>query len=241
MRGSGWAGVVWVDRHRPARLVIADDLDVVRVGLRNVLSREPDFEVVGEAENGREAVELCRRSEPDVVIMDVQMPEMDGLTATRKIKGELSSVAVLVLTAYEDPDYMLEAVRSGAAGFILKQNALLRVTEAVRTVLGGGPTLDQGMAMRLLRNLSTLRKTPEDDPEIVIQREEATNALTKRELEVLSHLARGYTNGRIATELVLSVGTVKTHVHRIISKLGVSDRTQAAVRAIRIGLVSQES
>ena len=227
--------------HRSARVVIADDLDVIRVGLRRVLSREPDFEVVGEAENGREAVAICRRSEPDIVIMDVQMPEMDGLTATRKIKAEFPSIAVLVLTAYEDPDYMLEAVRSGAAGFVLKQNALLQVTEAVRTVLGGGPTLDQGMAMRLLKNLSTPRQTPEDDPEIRAQREEATNALTRREFEVLSHLARGYTNGRIAEELVLSVGTVKTHVHRVISKLGVSDRTQAAVRAIRIGLVSQES
>lgn len=225
---------------RPARLVIADDLDLIRVGLRRVLFLEPDLEVVGEAENGREAVELCRRLEPDVVVMDVQMPEMDGLMATRKIKAELPAVAVLVLTAYEDPDYLLEAVRAGAAGFVLKQNALLRVTEAVRTVLGGDPILDQGLSMRLLRNLSDPGGTPGHDPETRSQREEAINALTRRELQILAHVARGHTNGRIAEELVLSVGTVKTHVHRVISKLGVSDRTQAAVRAIRIGLVSPE-
>lgn len=222
-------------------MVIADDLDVIRVGIRRVLSKQPDLEIVGEAENGREAVELCRSLKPDIVVMDVQMPEMDGIEATRKIKAEMPAIAVLVLTAYEDPDYLLEAVRAGAAGFVLKQNALLRVTEAVRTVLGGGSTLDQGMAMRLLRNLSAPYGTPGNDPKTRAQHERAINALTRRELEILAYLARGYTNGRIAEDLVLSVGTVKTHVHRVISKLGVSDRTQAVVRAIRIGLVSPES
>ena len=230
-----------MDVERTARVMIADDLDVIRVGIRRVLSTRPDLEVVGEAENGREAVELCRRLEPDIVIMDVQMPEMDGIEATRRIKAEMPAVAVLVLTAYEDPDYLLEAIRAGAAGFVLKQNALLRVTEAVRTVLGGGPTLDQGMAMRLLRNLSAPHERPGNDPNTRQQHERAIEALTRRELEILAYLARGYTNGRIAEELVLSVGTVKTHVHRVISKLEVSDRTQAAVRAIRIGLVSPES
>ena len=223
---------------RPARVAIADDLETVRVGLRMVLSREPDLEVVGEAVNGREAVELSRSAGPDLVVMDVQMPEMDGLTATRKIKAELPAIAVLVLTAYEDTEYMLEAVRAGAAGFVLKQNALLRVPEVVRTILGGGPTLDQGLAMRLLQNLSTTDGPPESSPEIQAQHEQAANVLTGRELEVLGLLSQGHTNGQIAGELVLSVGTVKTHVHRIISKLGVSDRTQAAVRAIRLGLVS---
>ena len=229
-----------MDGGRTARVVIADDLDVIRVGIRRVLSTQPDLEIVGEAENGREAVELCRRLKPDIVVMDVQMPEMDGIEATRRIKAEMPAVAVLVLTAYEDPDYLLEAIRAGAAGFVLKQNALLRVTEAVRTVLGGGPTLDQGMAMRLLRNLTVPGGTPGHDPDLRSQREEAMDALTGRELEVLGLIARGHANGRIAEELVLSVGTVKTHVHRIISKLGVSDRTQAAVRSIRIGLVYPE-
>jgi DNA-binding NarL/FixJ family response regulator len=228
-----------VDGHRPARVAIVDDLDAIRAGLRGVLSWEPGLKVIGEARNGREAVELCRRTRPDIVIMDVQMPEMDGLTATREIKAELPAVAVLVLTAYEDPDYLLDAVRAGAAGFVLKRNALVRVAEAIRTVLGGEPTLDQGLAMRLLRSLPAPDGTLDREaPETRLQREQATNALTRRELEVLGLLARGHTNGRIAEELVLSVGTVKTHVHRIISKLGVSDRTQAAVRAIRIGLVS---
>ncbi|MGB3634177.1 MAG: response regulator transcription factor [Rubrobacteraceae bacterium] len=226
---------------RPARLVLADDLDMIRVGIKKVLAREPDLEVVGEAVNGREAVEICRRLEPDLVVMDVQMPEMDGLTATRKIKGQFPTVAVLVLTAYEDPDYLLDAVRAGAAGFVLKRNALLRVTEVVRAVLRAEPILDQGMAMRLLRNLPEAEGKPEQVAEARSQREAAINALTGRELEVLGHIARGYNNVRIAEELVLSVGTVKTHVHRVISKLGVSDRTQAAVQAIRIGLVSKET
>jgi two-component system, NarL family, response regulator LiaR len=227
-----------MEKGPPARIVLADDLETVRLGLKMVLSREPDLEVVGEAINGREAIELCRSFVPDLVVMDVQMPEMDGLVATREIKAEHPSIAVLVLTAYEDTDYLLEAVRAGAAGFVLKQNALLRVAEVVRTILGGGPTLDQGLAMRLLRRLSAADGTPESDPETHTQREQAARTLTEREFEVLGLLAQGYTNGRIAEELVLSVGTVKTHVHRIISKLGVSDRTQAAVRAIRIGLVS---
>jgi DNA-binding NarL/FixJ family response regulator len=222
---------------RPSRVVLADDLETVRIGLRMVLSREPDLEVVGEAANGREAVDLCRSAGPDLVVMDVQMPEMDGLAATRRIKTERPATAVLVLTAYEDTDYLLGAVRAGAAGFVLKRNALLRVTEVVRTILEGEPTIDQRLAMQLLRNLSAEDGAAEGDPETRAQRELATNALTERELEVLGLLAQGHSNGRIARELVLSVGTVKTHVHRIIAKLGVSDRTQAAVRAIRLGLV----
>ena len=223
---------------RPARVLLADDLESVRVGLRMVLSREPDLEVVGEAVNGWEAVELCRRSGPDLVVMDVQMPEMDGLAATREIKAELPAVAVLVFTAYDDPDYMLEAVRAGAAGFVLKDNALLGVAEVIRTVLRGDPPLDQGLAMRLLRRLSDLHGPSGYDAEARARRERVKDLLTEREREVLRHLARGRTNHEIAGELVLGVGTVKTHVHRIISKLGVSDRTQAAVYAIRTGLAS---
>src|SRR5918997_526427 len=128
---------------RPSRVVLADDLETVRIGLRMVLSREPGLEVVGEAANGREAVDLCRSAGPDLVVMDVQMPEMDGLAATRRIKTERPATAVLVLTAYEDTDYLLGAVRAGAAGFVLKRNALLRVTEVVRTILEGEPTIDQ--------------------------------------------------------------------------------------------------
>ncbi len=201
--------------------------------MRMVLSREPDIEVVGEAANGREAVEVCRSSGPDLVVMDVQMPEMDGLAATREIKAEMPAVAVLVLTAHDDPDYLLEAVRAGAAGFVLKHNALLRVAELIRTVLVGDPPLDQGLAMRLLRRLSYMQGPTEYGAA-----EAGARHLTGREREVLGYLARGCTNGQIAEELVLSVGTVKTHVHRIISKLGVSDRTQAAVFAIRTGLAS---
>lgn len=223
---------------RPARVLIADDLETARTGLRMVLSREPDLEVVGEVTNGREALEFCRSSGPDLVVMDVQMPEMDGLAATRAIKAELPAVAVLVLTAYDDPEYMLEAVRAGAAGFVLKRNAMRRLAEVVRTVLVGDPPLDQNTAMRLLRRLADANGAARQDPDSRARRERAEDLLTDREREVLAHIARGRTNGQIAEELVLSVGTVKTHVHRIISKLEVSDRTQAAVYAIRTGLVS---
>lgn len=228
-----------MDVLRPARVLIADDLETIRKGLGVALSREPDLEIVGEAANGREAVEICRSSSPDLVVMDVQMPEMDGLAATREIKAELPAVAVLVLTAYDDPDYMLEAVRAGAAGFVLKRDAMRRLAEVVRTVLVGDPPLDQRTAMRLLRRMAAANGTARrDDPDTRARRERVENLLTGREREVLGHIARGHTNGRIAEELVLSVGTVKTHVHRIISKLEVSDRTQAAVYAIRTGLVS---
>lgn len=228
-----------MDFRRPARVLIADDLETVRKGLGMVLSREPDLEVVGEAANGREAVELCRRAGPDLVVMDVQMPEMDGLAATREIKAELPAVAVLVLTAYDDPDYMFEAVRAGAAGFVLKRNAMRRLAEVVRTVLVGDPPLEQSTAMRLLRRMADANgSAARQDPDARARRQRAEDLLTGREREVLAHIAWGHTNGRIAEELVLSVGTVKTHVHRIISKLGVSDRTQAAVYAIRTGLVS---
>src|SRR5215218_1414871 len=225
---------------RPVRIVIADDEGLARVGLRSLLAQEPNFEVVGEASTGTEALELCRRLEPDLVLMDVQMPEMDGLTATREVKMELPTTSVLVLTAHDDVNYLLEAVGAGAAGYLLKENALQRVVGAIQRVIDGESPLDQELAMRLLGRMAT-RNVPAATGEAT--RSErlahgAVDALTARELEILSHLALGRTNQQISNNLHLSIGTVKTHVHRIISKLGVSDRTQAAVFAIRAGPVS---
>lgn len=222
------------------RIVLVDDEDLIRFGLMGILSREEDMEVVGEASTGSEALRLCRNLRPELVLMDVEMPEMDGLSATRQLKEELPTISVLVLTAHDNPDYLLEAVQAGAAGFLLKESALQQVASAVRTLMNGEPLLDQELAVRLLRRLSPQveeagSREAQVDEEL---RAKMLEALTDRELEILDLLSSGMSNQQIAQQLFLSLSTVKTHVHRIISKLEVSDRTQAAVRAIRLGLVS---
>jgi DNA-binding NarL/FixJ family response regulator len=205
------------------RIVLADDEELIRFGLVGILSREEDMEVVGEAATGSEALRLCRRLRPDLVLMDVEMPEMDGLSATRQLKEELSTISVLVLTAHDNPDYLLEAVRAGAAGFILKESALQQVASAVRTVMTGEPLLDQELAVRLLRRLSPEREAAENHEAGVDEelRAKILEALTDRELEILDLLSQGKSNQQIAQQLFLSLSTVKTHVHRIITKLGV--------------------
>ena len=222
------------------RIVLADDEELIRFGLMGILSREEDMEVVGEASTGDEALRLCRTLRPDLVLMDVEMPEMDGLSATRKLKEKLPTISVLVLTAHDNPDYLLEAVQAGAAGFILKESALQQVAGAVRTVMNGEPTIDQALTVRLLKHLSPRieaagSRESEVDEEL---RNKMLEALTDRELEILDLISNGMSNQQIAQELFLSLSTVKTYVHRIISKLEVSDRTQAAVRAIKLRLVS---
>jgi DNA-binding NarL/FixJ family response regulator len=224
------------------RLLIADDHDLVRRGLRGLLRREPDLEIVGEARDGREAVELGLSLVPDLILMDVRMPGMDGLEATREIKAERPEIGILMVTMHDDPDYMLEAIRSGAAGYVLKDASWMDLTTSVRRALSGDFPMDPDVAARLLQRLA--RETP--------QRSEATQTgavpggrlsepLTPRELEVLQRLTLGRTNSGIAQDLTISVGTAKTHVQRVIQKLGVSDRTQAAVRAVELRLVQTAS
>jgi len=224
------------------RLLIADDHDLVRRGLRGLLRREPDLEIVGEARDGREAVELGLSLVPDLILMDVRMPGMDGLEATREIKSERPEIGILMVTMHDDPDYMLEAIKSGAAGYVLKDTSWMDLTTSVRRALSGDFPMDPDVAARLLQRLA--RETP--------QRSEATQTgvvpagrlsepLTPRELEVLQRLTLGRTNSGIAQDLTISVGTAKTHVQRVIQKLGVSDRTQAAVRAVELRLVQTAS
>jgi len=222
------------------RLVIADDHDLVRDGLRSMLEGEPDFEVVGEAQNGREAFQLCRSLRPDLVLMDVRMPEMDGLEATRAIKREHPEVGVLVVTMHDNPDYMFEAIKGGAAGYVLKDAPRDELIAAVRRALDGELPMDQDLAARLLRRLADEARESAREPARNPTRPpfEPELSLTPRELEVLELLAQGQTNGGIARSLVVSPGTVRTHVKRVIAKLGVSDRTQAAVRAFELGIVT---
>ena len=223
----------------PARLLIADDHGLVREGIRAVLEAEADLEVVGEARDGREAVELCERLLPDLVLMDVRMPEMDGLAATRSIKKRWPKVSVMMVTMHESPEYLLEAVRAGAAGYILKDAAGGRIVEAVRRTLGGESSLDEGLAMGLLVRLGKERdEEGSGETGQVGEGDRIPEELTPREVEVLGLLAQGRTNPQIARIVLSSVSTVKIHVQHIIAKLGVSDRTQAAVRAIELGLVT---
>jgi DNA-binding NarL/FixJ family response regulator len=219
------------------RLVLADDHHLLRRGFLSLLDDEPGLEVVGEASTGLEAIEICRRLVPDLVLMDVGMPEMDGITATRHIKGEQPGVSVLMVTMHENPDYLLEAIDAGAAGYVLKDAPADRLINAVRRTLEGESPLNQELAARLLRQLAeekqlNLYRAPSK------RYEPPDDALTPRETEVLGLLTTGQTNQQIAQTLTISRGTAKVHVERIIRKLGVSDRTQAAVRAIELGFTS---
>ena len=233
-------------RPAPARIVIADDHGLVRQGFRGMLAREEGLEVVGEAQDGLEAVEVCSRLRPDLVLMDVRMPKMDGLAATREIKQRHPKTIVLMVSMHENPDYLLEAVKAGAAGYVLKGSPNSQIMSSVRRALEGEFPLNEELAMHVIHNLvggDTQGASPPPQPPPHEERPESSlpKPLARRELEVLRLLARGKTNQEIAQILGLSALTVKTYVQRIIGKLGVSDRTQAAVRAAELGLLAPES
>jgi len=228
-------------RAKPARILIADDHELVRDGFRRLLGYEEDLEVVGEARDGREAVDLCRSLDPDLVLMDVRMPKMDGLEATRVIKAEQPAIGVLVVTTYDNPDYLLEAIKAGAAGYVLKDAPNRQLTNAIRRALDGESPLNQELASQLIRSLAGEGTRPSQEPTSAAGGRGAgaaslPNGLTFRELEVLKLVALGKTNQEIAEGLFISKATAKVHVRRVIAKLGVSDRTQAVVRALALGL-----
>ncbi len=246
MRGEGGT---------PVRVLIAEDQALVREGIRVLLSGKPDLQVVGEAKDGREALELCRELRPDLVLMDVRMPRMDGIEATRAIKDELPTVSVLMVTNHQDPDYLFEAIRAGAAGYVLKDATRQRLLVAVRRVLAGESPLNQELAMQLLLRLSNemrrgpareVRRHRPTDPSASVRRlrgpstESAAVPLSAKEVEVVRLLAQGKTNREVGLALMVSLSTVKTYVWRIMLKLGVADRTQAAVRAVELGLMISE-
>jgi DNA-binding NarL/FixJ family response regulator len=215
------------------KLVLADDEQLVRSGLRLILEAEDDIEVVGEANDGAEAVELTRRLDPDVVLMDVQMPVMNGIEATRGIValGREESSRVLILTTFDLDEYVYEALKAGASGFLLKRTPAEDLVAGIRVVAQGEALLAPSVTQRLIE---TFRQRPDAAP---ARDASELDDLTDREREVLVLVARGMTNGDIAAHLFLSEGTVKTHVKRIFAKLGLHDRTQAVILAYEVGLV----
>jgi DNA-binding NarL/FixJ family response regulator len=212
------------------RVVIADDQGMVRSGFSVLLNAQPDIEVVGEAVNGQEAVAHATGLRPDVILMDVRMPVLDGLQATRQISALAEPPKVLVLTTFDLDDYVYEALRAGASGFLLKDASAHELAEAVRLVAAGDALLAPGITRRLIAEFARLGapRAP--------QRKQL-DGLTERESEVLTLVARGMSNAEIADQLVVAEQTVKTHVSRILMKLGLRDRTQAVVLAYETGLV----
>jgi DNA-binding NarL/FixJ family response regulator len=202
-----------------------------------MLSDEPNIEVTGEAANGREALLLCSRLRPDLVLMDVRMPEMDGLVATREIKQKHPQISVMMLTMHENPDYLLEAIKAGAAGYVLKDASQEEIIEAVHQVHGGESPLDVKLAARLLKRLAADIERDKDTLGAEVRRAHRASTVTPRQLEVLELMLHGKANRQIARELSISPGTVKVHVEHIIAKLEVSDRTQAVVRALQLQIL----
>jgi DNA-binding NarL/FixJ family response regulator len=207
------------------RILITDDHGVVRQGLRMFLSLEPDLEVVGEASNGREALALARELRPDVVLMDLLMPVMDGIEATEAIRSELPEVEVIALTSVLEDTSVSGAVRAGAIGYLLKDTDAEELKRAIQAAAEGRVHLAPEAAARLMRE---------------VRASESPEELTEREAEVLRLVARGHANKQIASSLFVSEKTVKAHVSSILMKLGVQSRTQAALHAVRTGLVSTE-
>jgi NarL family two-component system response regulator LiaR len=212
---------------RSIRVLVADDHAIVREGIRALLATEPDIEMVGEAENGRAAVAAAERLRPDVILMDLVMPEMDGIEAIRHITARQPEVPILVLTSFAADDKVFPAIKAGALGYILKDSGPDDLVQAIHQVYRGEPSLEPEIARKVLFELAQPpRQPPTPDP------------LTARELEVLRLIAQGKSNREIAEELVLAELTVRTHVSNILGKLHVANRTQAALYALKEGLAS---
>jgi DNA-binding NarL/FixJ family response regulator len=221
----------------PIHVLICEDQALVRTGYVTILSRQPDMTVLGEAADGREAVEMARRLRPDVIVMDIRMPVLDGIEATRELAGPgvEAPPKVLVVTTFNVDAYVYEAFRAGASGFLLKDTPPAQLVEGIRTIARGESLLAPAVTRGLIGRFAE-RLRPTDTSRAA--RDNVVRALTPRELEVFEQVAAGLSNAEIAAELVISAETVKTYVSRILTKLDLRDRVQAAVLAYRIGMVS---
>jgi DNA-binding NarL/FixJ family response regulator len=211
------------------KVLIVDDDDLMRAGLRGVLSSDPAIEVVGEASDGRDAVYRTRLLQPDVVLMDVRMPDLDGIAATRELLADFPDVRVMIVTTFEQDDYIFGALRAGASGFLLKRTRPEDLIGAVQTVAAGDALLSPSVTSRVIERMA-------HQPASNAEHDVRLGELTPREREVLELMARGLSNGEIASALVVEESTVKTHVRRILAKLGARDRVQAVIFAYESGL-----
>ncbi|MFE2499909.1 response regulator [Streptomyces scopuliridis] len=214
------------------RVVLADDQTLVRAGFRSILDSEDDMEVVGEAADGEQAIALARELHPDVVLMDIRMPGLDGLEATRRILGDprLDGVGVVILTTFDIDDYVYGALHAGASGFLVKDTEPMELLHGVRVVARGDALITPAVTRRLIAEFAGRAKRPDPSPRL--------NALTEREIEVMGLVGAGLSNQEIAQRLVLSPATAKTHVSRIMTKLAVRDRAQLVILAYESGMIT---
>lgn len=218
------------------KIVLVDDHPVVREGLRTMLSTSPDIEVVAEASDGLEAIDRVNNFHPDVVLMDVRMPNMDGLEATRRIKSESPSTLIIVLTMHDDEAYIVDAIKAGAAGYLLKDSPIDLLFHAIRVAISGGMIIKPGLLREAIASLGDKTGITRTGKSAGIEKR---SRLTAREQEVLHLIVLGQSNREIGEALSISEDTAKKHIQNIMLKLGVSDRTQAAVKAVCYGLVNQ--
>ncbi|HEX2913766.1 MAG TPA: response regulator transcription factor [Chloroflexia bacterium] len=220
-----WQGTAAVKPDQPIKIVLADDHTIVRDGVAHLLNAEPDFQVVGSAGDGQEAIEMVCHLKPDVVLMDLQMPNLDGVTAIKRIRAEDEQIKIIILTTYDTDEYILEGIRAGAKGYLLKDVPKEELFRSIRLVNRGQSLMQPSLTARVF-NLLAQRESKESDA-----------SLTERELEVIRLIAQGDRNKEIAQKMAVSEGTVKSYVASILQKFGVSDRTQAAMYAVQKGLI----
>ncbi|MCO5187691.1 MAG: response regulator transcription factor [Anaerolineae bacterium] len=213
------------------QLLLVDDQSLFREGLRTLLSVWPDLAVVGEASNGEEAIEQAQLLRPDVVLMDLRMPVLDGVAATQRIRQAVPDSQVIVLTTFDDDEYVFEGLRAGAVGYLLKDVLSTKLVEAIRSAARGETFLQPSVAAKVVAEFTRLSQSAETRPQPLVE------PLSNREMEILEILATGASNKEIAAQLFIAEGTVKNHVTNILGKLGVRDRTQAALKAKELGLI----